>query len=807
MRLLLPKVCYSKVLIACLFAAEPSVAALDLRQASTTVLDNGMTVLLIEERSQPLVSVQMLYRVGARDEMPGKTGLAHFVEHMAFRGSERFPDTGLVSEIYAAGGEWHGYTYLDQTTYFATVPASELTLLLDIEADRMSRLKIREQDIAAEQGAVIAEMQGYENDPAAVLHDAAVFASIIAHPYRNNTIGWESDVRSISRDDVVAFYRRYYHPGNAVLAIVGDINRDDVLREVRARFAGIEAGSPSALPVTVEPQQTGERRVRLTASLSSQWFQFSWPAPAATDPDWPAFLLLQELLSGSAGVNFRQNDWGTHSRSQRPLAGITEDMKSWLMPTAQPYIFAIKGSVGLAEDRDRIEQQVAAEINALQSGIDSASLEEAKQLLLDELILDLQSTEDAAHQLAFFAGIHALDVLLELPERIETLNEKDVSRVARRFLQPQQRTVAWFVNGELPPATPPGVPQKLLPTSVPEVMQAPIPAPQLHYLANGLPVMLQPTTLSDTLHLQVAMPGKVTSASGLLEANAPIAGVTSFSDTVVSRELESVVISAAASLDAAGFVSGDSAASSDPYERGEQLLSQWMPTPDYEGKPGPIAIAVAGNFDTTRLLKLLDEHFGKRPLGEMRHVSDNDQPKTVAAHIDRSLAQSRLLYIVPAAAPDSPQAEAWRAVQYIFSHDYEGRFGKAAISQRGLAYYIDSRYRSDGRNAWVTLSAGVDPGKLDDLEAVLRNELTRLREDSPGQDELQEAVSHRLGRAQTAYMTNREQAEYLSRHWLWHGSLPSLQVLREQLNSIRPADLEAAIESFTRGRIVRVTVD
>ena len=129
-----------------LLVSSPTPAYLDLASASVERLENGLAVIVLEAPSFPVVSVQMLYRTGAADEVSGKTGLAHFLEHMAFRASENFPDTGLVSSIYAVGGEWHGYTWLDQTTYYATVPADRLDLLLRIEADRMARLDIPAAD-------------------------------------------------------------------------------------------------------------------------------------------------------------------------------------------------------------------------------------------------------------------------------------------------------------------------------------------------------------------------------------------------------------------------------------------------------------------------------------------------------------------------------------------------------------------------------------------------------------------------------------------------------------------------------------
>lgn len=180
---------HAAIALAALFGLSDALAALDLNNAAVHRLENGLTVILLEDRNFSVASVQMLYRVGARDELTGKTGLAHFVEHMAFRDTENFPNTDVVSSIYANGGEWHGYTWTDETTYFATIPSEHLDLLLRIEADRMSRLVIAEENMEPERGAVLAEMHMYENDPVSMLIDAVMFTSFLAHPYRNNTIG------------------------------------------------------------------------------------------------------------------------------------------------------------------------------------------------------------------------------------------------------------------------------------------------------------------------------------------------------------------------------------------------------------------------------------------------------------------------------------------------------------------------------------------------------------------------------------------------------------------------------------------
>ncbi len=277
--------------------------AFDLGRAQRFTLDNGLTVIVLEVPAAPAVSVQMLYRVGARNEEVGQTGLTHFLEHMAFRASAHFPDTDLVSSIYAVGGEWHGYTWLDQTTYFETLPAEHLDLALKIEADRMNWLQIPAADVEAERGAVLAEMHGYENDPATVLHDAVLAVSFLQHPYRNNTIGWESDVENISHDELVEFYRRAYSPANAVLAVVGPVSAAGVLEQVRGLFGALPGGERTLPPPTVEPPQQGVRRIELLGPTSRKHLQDRLPRTVRHRPRLPR---LPARAAGAGGRPRRQ---------------------------------------------------------------------------------------------------------------------------------------------------------------------------------------------------------------------------------------------------------------------------------------------------------------------------------------------------------------------------------------------------------------------------------------------------------------------------------------------------------------------
>jgi len=195
-----------------LFGAAPPEAAPPgadpLAVATAFTLDNGLTVVLRAEPAHPVVAVQMLYRVGARNETIGLTGIAHYLEHMLFRGTDHFGLADVTGVIERAGGEWHGYTTLDCTTYFQAAPKETLGTLLRLEAERMVAARMAADEVEPERGAVFQEYRGYQLDPRSDLFDATTALLFEQHPYRNNTMGWESDLAGITHADLVAFYRR-----------------------------------------------------------------------------------------------------------------------------------------------------------------------------------------------------------------------------------------------------------------------------------------------------------------------------------------------------------------------------------------------------------------------------------------------------------------------------------------------------------------------------------------------------------------------------------------------------------------------
>ena len=222
-----------------------------------------------EEHTAPLVSVWCWYRVGSRDELPGLTGVSHWVEHMNFKGTTNIPRDQVKGIIEQFGGMWNGYTWIDQTTYLETASRDALDRMLFIEAERMARCLYHPDDCESERTVIISELKGGENDPDQFLDQEVTATAFRAHPYRHPTIGWLEDLEAMSREDLLAHYHRYYQPNNALLVVVGKVTPAAVKASAEKWFGSIAKGidPPRPSAEAVEPAQTTtSRRARATAS-------------------------------------------------------------------------------------------------------------------------------------------------------------------------------------------------------------------------------------------------------------------------------------------------------------------------------------------------------------------------------------------------------------------------------------------------------------------------------------------------------------------------------------------------------------
>lgn len=436
--------------------APPAISAP--RDVATRVLENGLRVVVQSVRTAPLVSVWAWYHVGSKDEGAGRTGVSHWVEHMNFKGTTRIPRDEMKSVVEKFGGTWNGYTWIDQTSYFETATRDALDRMLFIEAERMASCVYDPEDCESERTVIISELQGGENDPEQLLDIELTAAAFRAHPYHHPTIGWVSDLRAMTRDDLYEHYRTYYAPGNATLVVVGDVDADAAFRSAEREFGAIGAAPSPRRVATIEPPQYGERRVIVERDGTTSYVRAAWPAPAIADPDFYPLLVADAVLTGAKGLNL----WSSlrlpppqrKSRLYRALVdrGLASLVSGILLPTEHPFLYTVSATVADGVDAATVESVLAEEIERLRiGGLEPGELDRARRQLRARLVFDTDGITNIAHQIGYFSTVATLDTFFGLERAIGQVTEEDVVRVAAARLAPSQRTLGVF--RPLPPGS------------------------------------------------------------------------------------------------------------------------------------------------------------------------------------------------------------------------------------------------------------------------------------------------------------------------------------------------------------------
>lgn len=402
---------------------------------------NGLRILLAPEADSPVAGCMVTYHVGSRNEALGYTGSTHLLEHLMFKGTEKFnaeKGTSLDMLLEGRGAQINATTWLDRTNYYEVVPKDALPLAIEIEADRMRGAIIAEADRQSEMPVVRNEYERGENSPLEALDKEIWAAAFMAHPYHHPTIGWKSDIEGVSIERLKAFYDEFYWPNNATVTIVGGFDEAETLALVAREF-GKHPRSPHEIKdaYTAEPPQQGARRVEVRRA-GPNLVGVTHKMPEATHEDAASLIVLSSILAD-----------GKASRLYRALmdAALATDVMVFCNQFKDPSLFEVFATLAPKVSHERVEGIVLAEFAKIaRKGVSAQELKDAKRSIRSQMA---QKRDGAYAMLASInEDLAAGDWtrFITLPERIQRVSAKDVMRVAKRYFVPGQSTNGHFIS-------------------------------------------------------------------------------------------------------------------------------------------------------------------------------------------------------------------------------------------------------------------------------------------------------------------------------------------------------------------------
>ncbi len=419
----------------------------------TTVIEhtlpNGMLVLTREVHSAPVATCCVWYRVGSRNETPGITGISHWVEHMLFKGTPQIPKGEMDRLIARNGGSFNGFTSQDYTAYFETLPADRIELGLQIESDRMVNSLFEPQEVESERTVIISEREGHENDPEWWLSEALLSAAFQEHPYRHEVIGWKSDLRAITREELYNHYQTYYMPNNAILVLVGDFETGALMQKVAQYFGDLPVGPRIPSFRAEEPEQQGERRVVVRRPGPAEYVQIGYHTPNCRHLDFAALVLLDAVLSGAKGMGFGGGAQ-TH-RSARIYRGLVETQLaayagSSFRAMRDPYLFELDANVQEGHTAAEVEAALIQEVEQIQQhGVDESEMTKVVKQARAQMAYSSEGVTQQALRLGMWEVLDSYRRLGTLLDELAAVTPADVQRVAQDYLIERYRTVGHFI--------------------------------------------------------------------------------------------------------------------------------------------------------------------------------------------------------------------------------------------------------------------------------------------------------------------------------------------------------------------------
>jgi zinc protease len=408
---------------------------------------NDLNVLLLEDHSAPVLTFMVTYRVGSRNEVTGTTGATHLLEHLMFKGSKNFNadnGKGFDTMMDKVGGINNATTWLDRTNYYENLPSDHLELAVQLEADRMRDLLLRESDRQPEMTVVRNEFERGENDPVEALDKEVTAAAIVAHPYHHSTIGWRSDIEKVSIHKLREFYDTFYWPNNATITVIGDF-KPEVALQLIGKYFGKIPKSPNPIPLvyTEEPAQTGPRRVIVKRPGEVGVVQIAFKAPHARHDDHPALEVLASVLSD-----------GKTSRLYRALIdknlAISADAGKGFFHDNQ--LFTVTSMLAPGVTHEQAEKSLLAEMEKVKTeGVAPAEVERGINKLLARIAYLRDGSFAIAGQINENIAVGDWTLYLTLLDKFKAVKPADLQRVAKTYLLEDQSTTGWFIPQQEPP--------------------------------------------------------------------------------------------------------------------------------------------------------------------------------------------------------------------------------------------------------------------------------------------------------------------------------------------------------------------
>ncbi len=816
--------CALIALAAFLLAAAPAQAQSgELHQRT---LPNGLEVIVQEDHSAPLVCSFIWYRVGLRHEPQGEAGITHFLEHMAFKGTERLTGREMNRLVTAQGGYLNGFTSLDYTAYVETLPRDALELAFQIESERMAHCLLAAEDVESEKGVVLSEFEGAENDPSFLLRRKVMETQFPGQPYGRQVIGEKDDLRLLTREQVLHYYRGHYAPGNALLVVVGDVEANAVFAQAERFFGPIPKGEP--LPPVPNPGRgaTGERRVSLEVPGRTSYLQVVYEVPPILHPDHAVLEVLQNILSG-----------GRTARLYRALVDtqLASQAGAWEYENPQPTAFAFEIALHPTVAHQQAEQALDAFLQDLRENpVATRELEKARNQTKAQFIYSADGVTGRAYQIGYYHLIADHEYLAAFPERVDAVTADDIQRVVRSYFTLENRTVGWLVatdeasepqpssSGAQPPQTRWGFRQEPPTRADDPDRGARVAAPPglglvppIHALRldNGMQVILQenhgapfvvvygnimagpvfdPPAKAGLAAFCAEMMSRGTQQRTWqqiredLESVAADLGsghgaqVATVSGRCLKGDLELLLQAAAEQLILPAFpeeevekvraelIAAQQSRDEDTGQVAEQALfarlypeehplhhprlgtSQAVSSISRDDlvafharyyRPENTILAIVGDIDPQQVASLVERAFAEWPrLGEtarpdLPQVPVPSTPQTVPAPVPNK-TQVDIALGFPGLSRGDPAYYRADLMNYLLGRAFMSRLNMRIREELGLAYYVWSNYYAYwGPGPWV-LHMGVNPANTDKALSAALEELRRLQQEPPSEEEL-----------------------------------------------------------------------